>query len=89
MSDPDTTQSSATYFDEAALLAKIATTLSGLQDEREKRAAVVTELRAVRLSALTMRVNGLVARHVLPAPARRGWRPCPPPALFARGRVGV
>mgnify|MGYP006970178611 FL=1 len=53
MSDPDTTQSAGTYFDEAALLAKIATTLSGLQDEREKRAAVVTELRAVRLAALT------------------------------------
>ena len=48
----DTTQSATTFLDEAALLAKIVPALSGLQDGREKRAVVVTELRAARLSAL-------------------------------------
>ena len=79
MSDPDTTQSAATYFDEAALLAKIATTLSGLQDEREKRAAVVTELRAVRLSALTI-IEADLAAAPLAARARN-------PGLFSTDQI--
>ena len=48
-SDPE---GAAEVFDETAVLSKITLALTGLRDEREKRAAVVAELGAARLSAL-------------------------------------
>ena len=69
----DTTQSATTFLDEAALLAKIVSALSGLQDEREKRAVVVTELRAARLSALATIEANLAAAPLAAQTAIRAY----------------
>ena len=69
----DTTQSATTFLDEAALLAKIVPALSGLQDEREKRAVVVTELRAARLSALATIEANLAAAPLAAQTAIRAY----------------
>ena len=51
----------AEVFDETAVLSKITLALTGLRDEREKRAAVVAELGAARLSALARIETDLTA----------------------------
>ena len=51
----------AEFFDETAVLSKITSVLTGLRDEREKRAAVVAELGAARLSALARIKTDLTA----------------------------
>ena len=57
-SDPE---GAAEVFDETAVLSKITLALTGLRDEREKRAAVVAELGAARLSALARIETDLTA----------------------------
>ena len=57
-SDPE---GAAEVFDETAVLSKITLALTGLRDEREKRAAVVAELGAARLSALARIKTDLTA----------------------------
>ena len=57
-SDPE---GAAEVFDETAVLSKITLALTGLRDEREKRAAVVAELGAARLSALARIETNLTA----------------------------
>ena len=57
-SDPE---GAAKVFDETAVLSKITLALTGLRDEREKRAAVVAELGAARLSALARIETDLTA----------------------------
>ena len=57
-SDPE---GAAEVFDETAVLSKITLALTELRDEREKRAAVVAELGAARLSALARIKTDLTA----------------------------
>ena len=57
-SDPE---GAAEVFDETAVLSKITLALTGLRDERKKRAAVVAELGAARLSALARIKTDLTA----------------------------